>query len=61
MAKKSQIVKSKKTPKYTSRIVRRCFRCGRPRGYMKEFGLCRICFREFANRGEIPGITKSSW
>jgi len=61
MAKKSQIAKSKKKPKYSTRIVRRCFRCGRKRGYMREFGLCRICFREMANRGEIPGVKKSSW
>ncbi len=61
MAKKSQIAKSKKKPKFSSRIVRRCFRCGRKRGYMKKFGLCRICFRELANKGLIPGIKKSSW
>jgi len=61
MAKKSQIAKSKKKPKFSTRIVRRCFRCGRKRGYMREFGLCRICFREMANRGEIPGVKKSSW
>lgn len=61
MAKKSQIAKSKKKPKYSARTVRRCFRCGRRRGYMREFGLCRICFREMANKGEIPGVKKSSW
>ncbi len=61
MATKSQIAKSKKKPKYKSRVVRRCFRCGRKRGYMRKFGLCRICFRELANKGEIPGIKKSSW
>jgi len=61
MAKKSQIAKSKKKPKYSTRIVRRCFRCGRKRGYMRKFGLCRICFRELANKGEIPGVKKSSW
>ncbi len=61
MAKTSQIVKSKKKPKFSSRIVRRCFRCGRKRAYMRDFGLCRICFRELANRGEIPGVKKSSW
>ena len=61
MATKSQIVKSLKKPKFKTRVIRRCFRCGRKRGYMREFGLCRICFREMANRGEIPGITKSSW
>ena len=61
MAKISQIVKSKKPPKYSTRIVRRCWRCGRRHGYMREFGLCRICFRELATKGAIPGIRKSSW
>jgi small subunit ribosomal protein S14 len=61
MAKKSQIAKSAKKPKFKSRIVRRCFRCGRNRGYMGKFGLCRICFREMANKGLIPGVKKSSW
>ncbi|HDZ54416.1 MAG TPA: type Z 30S ribosomal protein S14 [Candidatus Nealsonbacteria bacterium] len=61
MATKSQIAKSKKNPKFTTRIVRRCFRCGRKRSYMRKFGLCRICFREMANKGEIPGVRKSSW
>ena len=61
MAKKSQIVKSAREPKFKTRIIRRCFRCGRVRGYMQKFGLCRICFREMANKGEIPGIKKSSW
>jgi len=61
MPTKGQIVKSKKKPKFKSRIVRRCFRCGRRRGYMRRFGLCRICFREMANKGLIPGVKKSSW
>ncbi|MBI2124127.1 MAG: type Z 30S ribosomal protein S14 [Candidatus Wildermuthbacteria bacterium] len=61
MATKSQIEKSKKKPKFTSRSTRRCFRCGRKHGYLRDFGLCRICFREMANKGLIPGITKSSW
>jgi len=61
MATKAQIAKSKKKPKFKSRVVRRCFRCGRKRGYMRKFGLCRICFREMANKGLIPGIRKSSW
>ena len=61
MAIKSQIVKSLKKPKYSTRIVRRCWRCGRKRGYMRDFGLCRICFRELANKGLIPGVRKSSW
>lgn len=61
MAKKSLVVKSQRKPKYMTRKVRRCLRCGRPRAYMRKFGLCRICFRELANRGEIPGVKKSSW
>jgi len=61
MATKAQIIKSLKKPKYKSRIVRRCFRCGRKRGYLRKFGLCRICFRELANQGLIPGVKKSSW
>lgn len=61
MAKKSLIAKAKRKPKFSTRILRRCFRCGRKRGYMREFGLCRICFREMANEGLIPGIKKSSW
>ncbi|MFH1536524.1 MAG: type Z 30S ribosomal protein S14 [Patescibacteria group bacterium] len=61
MAKKSQIAKSKRTPKYSSRVVRRCWRCGRKHGYMRDFQLCRICFRELAEKGEIPGVQRSSW
>ncbi|PIV14106.1 type Z 30S ribosomal protein S14 [bacterium (Candidatus Gribaldobacteria) CG_4_9_14_3_um_filter_36_15] len=61
MAKKSQIVKALRKPKFKTRIIRRCFRCGRRRGYIRQFGLCRICFRELVNKGEIPGVKKSSW
>ncbi|MEK7652695.1 MAG: type Z 30S ribosomal protein S14 [Patescibacteria group bacterium] len=61
MAKKSVVARSKKKPKFASRVVRRCFRCGRKRAHMRDFGLCRICFRELANEGKIPGIKKSSW
>jgi len=61
MTTKAQIAKSQRKPKYKSRVVRRCFRCGRKRGYMRRFGLCRICFREMANQGLIPGVKKSSW
>lgn len=61
MAIKSQIAKSKRKPKFTTRTNRRCFKCGRNRGYMRQFGLCRCCFREMANQGLIPGVTKSSW
>ena len=61
MATKAQIAKSLKKPKFKSRLTRRCFRCGRKRGFMRKFGLCRICFREMANQGLIPGVKKSSW
>lgn len=61
MARKALVVKSQRKPKYSTRKVNRCTVCGRVRGYMKKFGLCRICFREKANKGEIPGVTKSSW
>jgi len=61
MPKASVIARAKKTPKYSSRIVRRCFRCGRKRAFMRDFGTCRICFRELATRGEIPGVKKASW
>jgi len=61
MAKVSQEAKVQKKPKFSTRKVRRCFRCGRRHGFMRKFGICRICFRELANKGEIPGIKKSSW
>lgn len=61
MAKVSQIERAKRKPKFSTRIIRRCSTCGRRRGYIRKFGLCRICFREMATRGEIPGVTKSSW
>jgi len=61
MSTTAQEAKSRKKPKYSSRLVRRCFRCGRKRAFMRDFGLCRICFREMANDGLIPGVKKSSW
>ena len=61
MAKKSLIAKSKRKPHHESQGYNRCFICGRPRGYMRRFGLDRISFRERASRGEIPGVTKASW
>lgn len=61
MATQAQIAKSKKTPKFSTRKINRCWRCGRRHGYMRDFKLCRICFRELANNGQIPGVTKSSW
>ena len=60
MAKKSMIARETKR-KYMVREINRCKRCGRPRGYMRRFGLCRICFRELALEGKIPGVVKSSW
>lgn len=61
MARKALIEKANRKPKFSSRIVRRCGRCGRIRGFKRKFGICRICFRELASRGEIPGVIKSSW
>lgn len=61
MATQAQIAKSNKKPKYSTRTINRCWRCGRHKGYLRDFGLCRICFRELANQGEIPGVKKSSW
>lgn len=61
MAKQSVIARAKKKPKFSTRTVSRCFRCGRKRGYIRDFGLCRICFREMAGQGKIPGVKKSSW
>lgn len=55
------IAKAQKAPKFKSRVVRRCFKCGRPHGYMQEFDMCRICFREEALKGNIPGVKKASW
>jgi small subunit ribosomal protein S14 len=61
MAKKSEIAKWKRPPKYKVQFHNRCHLCGRPRAYMRKFGLCRICFRELALAGKIPGVRKSSW
>jgi len=61
MAKTALIQKQQRTPKFSSRKYNRCKRCGRPRAYYRKFGLCRICLRELAHAGELPGITKSSW
>lgn len=55
------IEKSKKSPKFKVRTKNRCNICGRSRGYIRDFGICRICFRNLASKGEIPGITKASW
>ncbi|OQX71162.1 MAG: 30S ribosomal protein S14 [Candidatus Cloacimonas sp. 4484_275] len=61
MAKKSLIVKQQKKPKFAVRKYSRCKICGRSRGYMRDFGLCRLCFRKLASEGQIPGIKKASW
>jgi small subunit ribosomal protein S14 len=61
MAKKSLIAKQKRKPKFQVRAYNRCSLCGRPRGYLRKFGICRICFRTLALKGQIPGVTKSSW
>ena len=61
MAKTAWIERAKRKPKFSSRTVRRCQRCGRSRAVLRKFGLCRICFRERALIGELPGVTKSSW
>jgi small subunit ribosomal protein S14 len=61
VAKKCLVVKSKRTPKFKVRKHNRCQICGRPRAYYRKFGVCRICFRNLARRGEIPGVRKASW
>lgn len=60
MAKISKIAKSKK-PQLSTREPNRCMRCGRPRAYIRKFGLCRLCFRMYAVKGELPGVRKASW
>jgi len=61
MAKISKIVKSNRKAKYSAEELNRCNFCGRPRAYMRKFGLCRMCFKKLAHKGELPGITKASW
>jgi len=61
VAKKSLIAKCQRKPKFGVRAYNRCKICGRPHGYMRKFDICRICFRSMSNRGEITGVTKSSW
>jgi small subunit ribosomal protein S14 len=61
MAKTSLINKQRRIPKFKSRTYTRCQMCGRPRGYLRKFQLCRLCFRRLALRGEIPGVVKASW
>ena len=61
VAKKSMIAKAQRPPKFPVQQHNRCRLCGRPRAYMRRFAMCRICFRERALRGEVPGVVKSSW
>ena len=61
MAKLSLILKSQRQAKFQVRGYHRCRACGRPRGYLRKFEMCRICFRDLALRGEIPGVIKASW
>lgn len=61
MAKKSMIAKASRPQKFKVREYTRCNRCGRPHSVLKKYGVCRICFRELASKGQIPGVKKSSW
>jgi small subunit ribosomal protein S14 len=61
MAKKSLVVKASRKPKFKVRGYNRCRRCGRARAYLRKFGMCRLCVRQLAHRGELPGVRKASW
>jgi small subunit ribosomal protein S14 len=61
MATTAKRAKDRKTPKFGIRHRNRCQKCGRPRAFLRKFGLCRLCFRELALRGDVAGVTKSSW
>jgi len=61
MAKTAMILKQQKKPKFSARAYSRCKICGRPHGTLRKFGICRICFRELAYKGQIPGVRKASW
>jgi small subunit ribosomal protein S14 len=61
MARKALIERTKRKQKFEVRLRNRCQRCGRPRAFLRKFGLCRICFREMSLKGEIPGVRKASW
>jgi len=61
MAKKSMIAKASRPAKFTARKYNRCPLCGRPRAFLRNFNMCRICFRDLALKGEIPGVMKASW
>ena len=61
MARKAMILKQKEEPKFSTRYYNRFKICGRPQAYLRDYGVCRICFRELAYKGEIPGVRKASW
>jgi ribosomal protein S14 len=61
MAKKSLVEKARRKPKFAVRGYNRCRRCGRPRAFLRQFGMCRLCVRELAHKGELPGVRKASW
>ena len=61
MAKTSMKIKQQREPKFSTRAYNRCKICGRPHAYLRKFGICRICFRELAHKGQIPGVKKASW
>ncbi len=61
LAKKALRIKTTQTPKFSARAYNRCPICGRPRGFLRKFGICRICFRNLASQGKLPGVIKSSW
>ncbi|KXB38952.1 type Z 30S ribosomal protein S14 [Amygdalobacter nucleatus] len=61
MAKKSQIIKSQREAKFSTRNHNRCLLCGRPHAFIRKYGICRLCFRVLAYKGEIPGVNKASW
>lgn len=61
MAKKAMINKQQKTPKFSTRAYTRCSICGRPHSVLRHYGLCRVCFRNLAHKGQIPGVKKASW
>ncbi|ABP67852.1 small subunit ribosomal protein S14 [Caldicellulosiruptor bescii] len=61
MARKALIIKQQRPQKFSTRYYNRCKICGRPRAYLRKFGVCRLCFRKLAHNGEIPGVKKASW
>jgi small subunit ribosomal protein S14 len=61
MACKAKVIKAQEKPKFSTRVIRRCRRCGRPRAFYRKFGVCRICLRDLAHEGAIPGLKKASW